>query len=113
MGWSCAAVAGRVMEAWSAACVASTGSSNMYVTSRGKYFWELSRREYDDGAVTGTIMKVVSEDGDRVLAKPAGSFRINGDGTVARAPAFLKKASKDVRAVEPYVSGVREGYLYL
>lgn len=95
MGWSCRAEASDVMKAWTAACVADTGSANVFVVKGTEYFWELSRTEHYDGAITGTIMKVVEKRADGVsMAVRSGTFRIEGDGTVTRAPAFLKKAAK-------------------
>lgn len=92
MGWSCAVRASEVLDAWSKACVASSGSSNVWKDGNINYFFDVSRTEHDDGAITGKILKQVSEakpDGS-YYAKPVGSFRIEGDGTIARAPRFLK-----------------------
>jgi hypothetical protein len=90
------------MAAWTKACVEQTGSQNVYVTSRGKYFWEISRTEHRDGAITGTVRKVVREDPDGTMwAKTAGSFRIGPTGEVSRAPKFLKDAAKKA---PPYVT---------
>jgi len=87
MGWSCRADAGRTLDAWRALCVESTGSSNTWETRRGFYFYDIGR-EHDDGAITGTVFRMISGG----MARGAGSFRINGDGTVARGPALLKEA---------------------
>jgi hypothetical protein len=91
MGWSCRKEASETMGRWTAACVAQTGSSNVYLMDGREYFWELSQKEHDDGAITGAIVEVVEKrlDGSST-AKSAGTFRINPDGSVARAPAFLK-----------------------
>ena len=91
MGWSCRADAARTADKWSDACVAQTGSSNVFQTKRGKYFWENSRKEHGDGAITGSVFKMLP--GDNGLCRPSGSFRIEGDGTVTRAPKFLKDAA--------------------
>jgi hypothetical protein len=94
MGWSCAARAGRTMRAWSAACVESTKSQNEFVSRGARYFWEVSNVEHGDGAITGAVWRMVGKlpgDGpDTMRCRKAGSFRINPDGTVARAPAWLK-----------------------
>ena len=92
MGWSCRADAGRTMEAWTKACIAQTGSQNRYVVKGVGYFWETSRIEHRDGAITGTVWRELPSEGDKLYCRKAGSFRINPDGTVARAPAFLKAA---------------------
>lgn len=102
MGWSCAAAAGDVLRAWDDACIASTGLQNVYEDGGVRYMVEVSRREHDDGAITGTILRNVPVTADMIArgAKPdsiyyrrCGSFRIDGDGTVRRAPAFLKRAA--------------------
>jgi len=91
MGWSCSAAASDVMRAWTELCVAQTGSQNVYKTASGEYFWEVSRKEWDDGAITGSIVELGpptgSPDGAR-SGRKVGSFKINGDGTIARAPAY-------------------------
>lgn len=94
MGWSCTAAANRILETWTKACIAQTGTQNTYTVRGTEYFFEVSRTEHDDGAITGTIQKVVRKDPDgRAWCQPAGSFRIGGDGRVVRAPAFLKSAA--------------------
>lgn len=92
MGWSCRAEANETMKRWSNACAAQTGSSNEFRVGEDTYFYELSRKEHNDGAITGQIMKVVRQEGDRRWATKAMSFRIEGNGTVTRAPKFLKDA---------------------
>ena len=93
MGWSCAATAAETMDRWTAACIAQTGSQNTYRVGRNSYFWETSSTEHYDGAITGTIWKhVPGPNPDSLYCRRAGSFRINPNGTVARAPAFLKNA---------------------
>jgi hypothetical protein len=94
MGWSCRADAHETMQKWTAACVAQTGSQNEFDADGVRYFWELSRTEHDDGAITGTIMRVTEKRPDgSMMAVKCGSFRINPDGTIGRAPAFLRSAS--------------------
>jgi hypothetical protein len=71
-------------DVWSKHCRKNTGSSNSYTGKDGRsYFFEVSRREHDDGAITGTSWKHVTQEGH---VRRAGSWRINGDGTVARYP---------------------------
>jgi hypothetical protein len=92
MGWSCGAAASNVLKAWSDKCAVNSGMSNVWSAGGKKYFFETSRTEHNDGAITGKIMKQVSEeqpDGS-YFAKSVGSFRIEGDGTITRAPKFLK-----------------------
>ena len=92
MGWSCRAEAASVLEAWTRACVASTGSQNTWKVGNRTFFYEASRVEHDDGAVTGRILEVLSTEGDVLHCRVAGSFRIEGDGRMTRAPRFLKAA---------------------
>ena len=97
MGWSCRADAAKTAEKWAAACVAQTGSQNVFRTKGRTYFWENSRKEYDDGAITGSVFRMLGNgeiNGTNPCVK-SGSFRIEGDGTVARAPKFLKDATKE------------------
>jgi hypothetical protein len=89
MGWSCTRDADRTARQWVDACVASTGSQNTFRSRGRKYFWEQSRTEHHDGAITGSIYRM-----DRHgYCRRSGTFRIEGDGTVSRAPAFLRAAA--------------------
>lgn len=90
MGWSCRADAWNTMKAWNDLCVAITGASNTYVANGTKYFYESSRVEHEDGAITGAVWKMI----DEKHCRKAGSFRIEGDGSVARYPAGLNKLLK-------------------
>lgn len=74
------------MRAWVDACVKSTGSSNMFKVGDKTFFWEESRTEHADGAITGRVHEMM----DHGWCRGAGSFRIEPDGSVKRAPAFLK-----------------------
>ena len=95
MGWSCRAEASKVMHKWTHACVEQTNSQNVFRVGADEYFWEISRTEHDDGAITGTIVRVVEKrpDGSSTCRK-VGTFRIDGDGTVKRAPKFLADAAR-------------------
>jgi len=81
MGYSCNAKAAYAMDEISAMCVKSTGASNTWEHGSDRYFYERSNVEHDDGAITGSVWKMV---GDR--CKRAGSFRISGHGLVERFP---------------------------
>lgn len=89
MGWSCRVDAGNTMRKWETACRKATDSSNVWVENGKRFFWEASNTEHRDGAITGKIWKFV--DADHVIG--VSTFRINPDGTIGRAPAFLKKAA--------------------
>jgi hypothetical protein len=94
MGWSCRKEAGVVLDQWKQACIANSGRANEF-THRGRtYFVEVSRKEHWDGSITGTIMRVTETRADgTTMAVPAGSWRIEGNGTVTRAHSFLKRAN--------------------
>lgn len=97
MGYCYSQAAGRVMDKWTEFCVKSTGSSNTWIDEKGnKYFFEITRKDQPDYGICGTIHKMIpgTEKGDSYMAKPCGSFRINGDGTIARAPKILKQFAK-------------------
>ena len=93
MGWSCTQAAGRVMEYWTKTCIANSGKQNEWKEKNNIYFWEIGR-ENRDGAITGTIVKVFNmrPDGSS-QCRVCGSFRINPDGTIKRAPTFLRMIS--------------------
>ena len=83
MGWSCSRDAGNTMDLLTERCVKETGCQNTFLSARDekvKYFWERSNKEYSDGRITGSVWKML-DDG---TCKKTGSFRINGDGSVAR-----------------------------
>ncbi len=87
MGWSCSNSAYETMKQWSDNCFNQTGCSNTYKIGRETYFFEASRMEHIDGAITGSIHRFVGEG----LARKVGSFRINGSGRVTRGPKFLSQ----------------------
>jgi hypothetical protein len=82
MGWSCSREAGKTMDRWADACFKQTGSSNTYLHKGEKRFWEQSRTEHADGAITGKVFEFVGE----TSAVFVGSFRIEGNGDVTRGP---------------------------
>jgi len=92
MGWSCRAEAGATMDAWVRACVAQTGSSNVFRRYGSTFFFECDNVEHDDGAITGAIFQMDGED----QAHEVSQFRIEGDGEVSSAPMFLRLASPDL-----------------
>lgn len=108
MGYSQTVASANVSDRWTRACVQSSGMQNVW-TDRGQwYMWERGR-EQDDGAEVGSIMRFVGHPyiptaiptrqcvqcGERdhtASAYRTGSYRIDPDGRVARAPAFLRRA---------------------
>jgi hypothetical protein len=94
MGWSCSQKAGQVLDAWSHACALQTGSQNVFHVGETHYMIEASRREYDDGAITGKVLRFLvyrDDPGASNYAVPYGRFRIEGDGRVSAAPPALRK----------------------
>jgi hypothetical protein len=90
MGWSYTAAAGCVMDKWTNACIAQTGSQNTFKVDGNEYFWEASNKEHDDGHVSGSIHKM-NADG---TCRRVGSFYIDPNGNINVAPKFLKDAGK-------------------
>lgn len=92
MGWSCAAKAAKTLDAVSKIMEErGADTSNGLIVSGKKYgFFESSRREYDDGRITGSVWRFLP-DGEHV--RRAGGFRINADGTIGNFPG-LDKAAK-------------------
>lgn len=93
MGWSCAAAAGHTMDRMVAACRKENGSSNTFTAGGKTYFWETSRREHNDGAITGSVF-VVTKPG---WSRKSGSFRIDSDGKMVRGPAALRRLIESVK----------------
>ena len=86
--------ANKILAVWMDACHANYPAAyNDWIVGNRHYIWALSNKEYADGAVTGTIMRLCIGG-----PKPSSSFRIDGDGTVVRAPSFLRKASRQLEA---------------
>jgi hypothetical protein len=95
MGWSCGMDAAHTMDDWTAACVKATGAQNTYTGTDGRsYFWEVSRKEHDDGAITGVTYQDLGD-----TCRASGSFRIAGNGEVVRYPKAwpFKPAGKEIR----------------
>lgn len=94
MGWSCRADAGYTDDEFRKLCVAQTGQSNVYQVKGVNYFLQQSNKEHNDGAITGSILRMEGTLEAPGLCYLAGSYRINGDGTIARGPAILKQAAR-------------------
>ena len=87
MGWCCTSEAAKTEQKWSEGCHKTTGSSNTFTNGKDRYFYEVTRKSHADGAITGTIYRCIGED----HARKVGSFRIEGNGKIARAPQTLKQ----------------------
>jgi len=90
MGWSCRKDASDTLHSFQDSCVKQTGSSNKWEDNNNTYFLEISRKEHDDGAITGSVYKMLPDS----RCRKSGSFRIEGHGAVSRGPKALKLHSK-------------------
>jgi len=89
MGWSCRKQAGDTLDKIQAYCVKNSGgSSNVFTENGTSYFFEVSRKEHADGAITGSIFEMVPPQN----ARRAGSFRIEPDGRISRFDKIVNKA---------------------
>lgn len=86
MGWSCSVAASDVEKAWSNMCLTQTGLSNTFRSGNRTYFYEVDSVEHPDGSITGNVFRLAGD-----LAHEAGTFKIDGQGKVDRAPAFLRR----------------------
>lgn len=98
MGYSCTAIASLTYDALME-LVRDGESSNSY---RG-YFTERGR-ENSDGAITGTIWKMVDEN----RAIRYGSYKITSDGLITRFPG----TTKDERNLAERLATVRFAKMY-
>lgn len=89
MGYSCARFASMKESAIANICFEQTGIRNVWETKRGRYMFDVTRRENAGGAITGTIWKYVDEN----KVRKSGSFRIEPDGIVSRGPAFMRNTN--------------------
>jgi len=91
MGWSCRVDAHNTLDKWYEVCKESSGMSTTYTAKGIEYFFEVSRTEHADGAITGQVYRNLTRnpDGSGTCIR-AGSFRIEGNGEVKRYPTGLK-----------------------
>jgi len=88
MGYSCTKAADDTLQGMMK--FSRAGESNTWRDDRGtKFFYEIGR-EHADGAITGSIMKFINSH----QCIPAGNFRINPNGSVARFPHINKAMRK-------------------
>ena len=102
MGWSCRADAANTMDRWTEFCIAQSGSQNTFKANGHTYFWEASRTEHSDGAITGSVHKMLPGG----LCRKSGTFRIEGNGQVTRAPACLA----ELGAPDPIIAEQESNY---
>jgi hypothetical protein len=89
MGWSCGTYAADREQLIREACFKQTGVQNSFRVGNDSYFYETSRTEHRDGAITGSVHKDVGNG----LYRKSGTFRIEGHGVMTRGPAFMKNVS--------------------
>ena len=94
MGWSCHALAGHVMDRMHDRCYECHGSQNRATVGECDYVFEVSMKEHDDGAITGTIW--TAPHGVNAWRR-TGSFRIEPDGAIRRAPKWLRSFAAGLR----------------
>lgn len=81
MGWSCRKEAGDTLERLQDYCSKNSGgSSNVFNENGTSYFFEVSRKEHADGAITGSVHEMVPPQN----ARRVGQFRIEPDGKISR-----------------------------
>ena len=103
MGWSYSAKAGFVLDA--IRTLVGGASSN---AMPGGGFYETSRTDHPDGAITGSVWRPLNAAEkakwahlDRIdeRVKRAGSFRISGDGKVVRFPRLPRELIAKAEAI--------------
>jgi len=94
MGYSCSAAAHETLRTLDVVCLSQTGTSNSYIGRDGhEYFYETSRVEHADGAITGSVFQMIEG-----FAHSSGNFRIAGDGKVTRWPTAFQRDLVQVAA---------------
>jgi hypothetical protein len=99
MGWSCGAGAAETMRRLQEAHTKEGCFS--YLGKR--YFFEPSRREHTDGAITGQVLRHEPKPGatdGTGFGYPVGSFRIEPTGQLSRAPRPLRDLADRILTCE-------------
>lgn len=97
MGYSAAAAAISVLNTFTT----EDATSNTWTYSGKSYFYEVGK-ENRDGAVTGSVWRVFSDG----RAERAGSFRIEPNGAITRAPFGLGHRLDRKRAHAAFVASL-------
>lgn len=85
MGYSCTTAANNTL-AVIGKVHATDGNPNILSIGKDKFFFERGK-EQDDGAITGSLMKMLPND----FCRKVGTVRINADGSIARFPGLSKE----------------------
>ena len=96
MGWSCSQAADNTIEKINSLVQSQCNNvKKNYSCQVPNGFFEINtRKEHEDGAITGSVYKYVGED----RCSKVGSFKINSNGTIAWFPMLqlsIKKAIND------------------
>lgn len=92
MGYSCTAIASFVLEALQER-FRHNGSGNCYSVDDKTVFFHERGREHYDGAITGTIFKMLGDSN----ARRVGSYRIESEGVITRFPGIPKKFWEEIQ----------------
>ena len=102
MSWSCRADAMDSLDVISRAMDNPEGISNEWTKNGRLFFTEISRKEHQDGSISGQVIELFSTpDPKRFHSKTRGTIKINGNGYVVRFPnanKTMKKAIQDINA---------------
>lgn len=81
------------------ACKAATGVKNLWHQKGSDFVMDISSRFHDDGAITGRIQRIGKPDAKGMRpSRLVGTIRIEGDGKLTRAHAFLANAARELKA---------------
>jgi len=77
MSWSCSSQAHSTLNIIQSICAKQTGTSNSWIDGGRSYFFEVTKKEHSDGAITGTIYRMQGSS-----ATKAGRLNIAGNGRI-------------------------------
>ncbi len=93
MGWSCTTEVSKTMERMSSICRKQTDSSNTFFGPCGKYFVEDDSTEYDDGHLSGVILRITNNDTNHCVV--VGKYAISPNGEIVGPAWFCKVFSPE------------------
>lgn len=99
MGYSATAKAMKVLDTFKS----DTGMSNTWIRDGVAHFFEIGR-ENADGSITGTVWRGTFGDVRAMgYAYRQGSFKIDADGHILRAPAGMRQHLDEQRGLAEYL----------